>query len=83
MTGNPEVMPRMDSQRRWPEVAFEEVEPRGIGDIVSGVSTRVLTEHSKTFSYNYKPGCGWTEVGRRSIQNHLHLDATCCSGICS
>jgi len=24
ITGNPEVMPRMDSQRRWPEVGLEE-----------------------------------------------------------
>jgi len=25
VTGNPEVMPRMDSQRCWPEVGFVEV----------------------------------------------------------
>jgi hypothetical protein len=25
MTGKPEVMLRMDSQRRWPEVDFEEI----------------------------------------------------------
>src|SRR5208337_4484268 len=25
MTSNPEVMPRMDSQRRWPEVGFAEI----------------------------------------------------------
>jgi hypothetical protein len=25
ITGNPEVMPRMDSQRCWPEVGFVEV----------------------------------------------------------
>jgi hypothetical protein len=31
-------------------VGFEEVEPHGIGNIVSGVSTPVLAKRSKTFS---------------------------------
>jgi hypothetical protein len=32
LTGNPEVMPRMDSQRRWPEVDFEEVSRKPVSD---------------------------------------------------